>query len=212
MKKFTVTTKTSAQIDTVIDEICDDLTPDESPQLRAQIERLAPYRHAILKQRRRGFSWKQLVGVMADPRINENVSAKVLKKVFGANEKSAKKSTKPRVQKPKTKPQTPTPKASSAPEQPSHLPPEYRPYFDRAIVNIVTTNAVDDVAIIQLGEATGGALGEDMEKLNKYVYACLDEIDQLERDATLKKYHLKAASWDDWRPQWCKFRNLPAEQ
>jgi hypothetical protein len=40
-----------------------------------------------MKLRRRGVSWRNIAAGMANPRIGEKVSDKLLKKIFGAAEK-----------------------------------------------------------------------------------------------------------------------------
>ncbi len=90
MQKIQVTTKTSEQIAADFAVVFGAIKPVTPPKPLTQADRLAPYKKAILKQRRRGLSWRQIADGMADPRINEPVTEKLLRIVFGAKEKSAK--------------------------------------------------------------------------------------------------------------------------
>jgi hypothetical protein len=84
MKRLHVTTKTPAQIAAEFDTVFSQIKPVAVARPVTQAERLAPYRKVILKQRRRGLDWKQIATGMAQPPIQEKVSARVLKQVFGA--------------------------------------------------------------------------------------------------------------------------------
>jgi hypothetical protein len=46
-----------------------DIGPPRDPREQTQAYRLTPYRKAIMKQRRRGLTWKQIAAAMADPKL-----------------------------------------------------------------------------------------------------------------------------------------------
>jgi hypothetical protein len=83
MSTIKVTTKTSDEIDAAFAAVAKDMKPFQKARRLTQADRLAPYRKAIMKQRRRGLTWKQIVAIMADPRVGENVSERLLIAVFG---------------------------------------------------------------------------------------------------------------------------------
>jgi hypothetical protein len=89
MTKINVTTKTSAEIDAVFDAIFQDVAPPRVTKPLTMADRIAPYRKAILKQRRRGLTWGQIAAGMADPRLGEKISASTLKRAFAAPRKGA---------------------------------------------------------------------------------------------------------------------------
>jgi hypothetical protein len=66
-----------------IDTVFADIKPPHAARKQTQAERLAPYRRAIMKQCRRGLTWMQIAGAMADPRIRVKVSEKTLRQTFG---------------------------------------------------------------------------------------------------------------------------------
>lgn len=106
MKKLKITTKLRQQIAAEFAVVFKDIKPVLVAPV-TQADRLAPYRAQILKQRRRGLTWKQIAGGMADPRINEKVTEKVLREVFGGKEtapKVASEATAPASKAPATKP------------------------------------------------------------------------------------------------------------
>jgi hypothetical protein len=83
MRAIKVTTKTPDEILSVFDDLAKDVKPELRAKQLTQADRLAPYRKAIMKHRRRGLSWKQIAAIMANPRLGEKVSEQLLKKVFG---------------------------------------------------------------------------------------------------------------------------------
>ncbi len=87
MTKVKITTKTPAEITAAFDAVFKAMEPDRKPLTQA--DRLEPYRKQIMKQRRRGLSWRMIAQGMADPRIDEKVSYKTLMNVFGPAEKAA---------------------------------------------------------------------------------------------------------------------------
>ena len=89
MNMLQVTTKTSDQIEAAFAAVFSAIEPSQARRPVTQADRLAPYRKAIMRQRRRGLTWKQIAAAMADPRINEPVTEKLLRKVFGGQGKSA---------------------------------------------------------------------------------------------------------------------------
>ncbi len=97
MKKLHVTTKSPGEIAAEFAAVFKAIKPMPSVAV-TQADRLAPYRRNILKQRRRGLTWRQIADGMADPRINEKVTEKVLRQLFGAKEKPANVSPKPPVE------------------------------------------------------------------------------------------------------------------
>jgi hypothetical protein len=106
-----ITTKTPAEIAAAFAAVCADLRPLTAPKVVTAADRLAPYRIEVMKLRRRGLSWRQISQAMADPRIGEKVSPKLLQKVFSARSKSA----------PAATPVAPTPTAPAAKPQPPRL-------------------------------------------------------------------------------------------
>lgn len=83
MPAIKVTTKTSEQIAVDFEAVFSGIKPAQKSKPVTQADRLAPYRKAILKQRRRGLTWKQIAEAMADPRIDEKVTEKLLIRIFG---------------------------------------------------------------------------------------------------------------------------------
>jgi hypothetical protein len=80
MRTLTVIKKSRGEIAGEFNAVFNELKPDETV---TQEQRLAQYREQVLKQRKRGFSWKLIATGMRDPRIGEKASAKVLKELFG---------------------------------------------------------------------------------------------------------------------------------
>lgn len=120
MRKYQVTTKTREQIAAVFAAVFKTIKPADAPKPVTQAERLAPYRPDIMKQRRRGLTWKQIADGMADPRINEKVSARLLKKLFGSDDpakKLAAAAAQPAV--PARSAAAPAPSPATAPKPPS---------------------------------------------------------------------------------------------
>src|SRR6185369_5424521 len=162
MPTYQSTTKSEGEIEAEFELAFRGIEPATGSAAATMEERLEPYRTAILKQHDRGLTWKQIAITMSGPIINVKVSERTLMRVFGGKakkrrKKAAKRVAKPRpVVKPAAKPVAPLPPppVRSVPEQPSNLPPEYQPFFDRAIVGIVRHGSLDDVAMIRLGEAT----------------------------------------------------------
>jgi hypothetical protein len=87
MTKIAITTKTSDQIDAAFDAVFKDIQPVRNATRPTLDQRLEPFRKAVMKQRRRGLSWKQIAAAMSDPRIGEKFSAKSLWTVFGKQPK-----------------------------------------------------------------------------------------------------------------------------
>jgi hypothetical protein len=83
MRTIKITTKNSEQIATAFAAASNDVRPIPDPKKITQTDRLAPYRKEIIKLRRRGFQWSQIVQIMAHPAIDEKVSVRLLIKVFG---------------------------------------------------------------------------------------------------------------------------------
>jgi hypothetical protein len=98
MKTPPVTTKTPEQIDLVFDEVFKNVAPILKAKPITAADRLAPYRKAIVKQRRRGLTWKQIAAGMSDPRIGEKVSESLLKKIFAPKTAAPKPASAPRPQ------------------------------------------------------------------------------------------------------------------
>jgi hypothetical protein len=76
------TTQTSEEITALLDDVCKSILPARATG-STTAERLAPYRAAVMKQRRRGLSWKQIAQALRDPRLGLKISDKVLVKAFG---------------------------------------------------------------------------------------------------------------------------------
>jgi hypothetical protein len=120
----------------------------------------------------------------------------------------------------KPKPPPPLPAPKVAPKPPpapivddSNLPPEYRPLFDKAAPKIIRMGYTDDVAIDELAHVFVAAFrNADTDSMNDFVALAMTELDSLDRDRTLAKYALKRDAWDDWRPAWCRLRDLPEEE
>lgn len=93
MSKITITTKSPEQIAAAFATVYGEFKVREAARNPTQADRLAPYRAEIVKLRRRGLSWTQVAQIMADPRIGEKVSAKLLANIFG--ETSATPASKP---------------------------------------------------------------------------------------------------------------------
>ncbi len=86
-QKLTVTTKTKAQIKAEFAQAFKNIQPLKTGPV-TQKDRLEPYREQIMQQRRRGLNWRQIAEGMAPPPINEVVSEKLLRAVFGHDEAS----------------------------------------------------------------------------------------------------------------------------
>jgi hypothetical protein len=91
MPAIKITTKTSEEIAVDFEAVFSGIKPAQKSKPKTQADRLAPYRKAIAKQRRRGLSWKQIADAMADPRIDEKVTERLLIRVFGQGKKAAQK-------------------------------------------------------------------------------------------------------------------------
>lgn len=103
--------------------------------------------------------------------------------------------------------------APRPPEKPSRLPPQYRPLFDRLAPKIIRMGYTDDVAIDELCQGFVAEFrGAEVEAMNAFVAAAMDEFDGLDRDASLAKYKLSREDWDNWRRSWCKLRDLPPDK
>lgn len=87
MSTYTQTTKTFKQLAAEFATVFKDIRPVAAPKPVTQAERLAPYRPHILKQRKRGLTWKQIADGMGDPRIGVKVSERVLRLYFANDEK-----------------------------------------------------------------------------------------------------------------------------
>jgi hypothetical protein len=233
MRVLKVTTKTSDQIAAGFTAVFNEMNPAEAVQRVTQEQRLKPYRTQVLKERRRGFTWKQIAAGMRDPRIGETVSAKVLKAMFGG-EKTAPKPAVKRAPKAKEKPApkapkehlildpvtgeriTPTPPSQPqpAPEpeaaevQESGLPKEYQPPFNRAAPSIIRMGYVDDVAASVLGQEAVKEFGEGVDLMNDFIGAAMAEFDRLDYATAKARYRIKQDAWDDWRAHWCSARGL----
>ena len=82
MKKLKITTKSSDEIATAFAAVFTKIQPLPGAKGVTQADRLEPYRKEIMKQRKRGLSWKQIAEGMSDPMIGERVSQRILKAVF----------------------------------------------------------------------------------------------------------------------------------
>ena len=90
MNKIRITTKSPAQIDAEFDAAFKAVTPALRVKQLTVADRLAPYRKAIVKQRKRGMTWQQIAEVMSGPPIEEKVSAYSLKEAFSGRRSAAK--------------------------------------------------------------------------------------------------------------------------
>lgn len=84
MNTNAVPAPSSDQIDAAFAAVFAEIEPPRDARKRSQADRLAPYRRAVMKQRRRGLTWKQIAVAMADPRIGVKVTEKALRQTFGA--------------------------------------------------------------------------------------------------------------------------------
>jgi hypothetical protein len=89
MSRLKITTKTSEQIAAEFAATFKDIKPVPPAKPVTQEDRLAPYRKEILKQRRRGLTWKQIADGMSRPPISESVSERTLKAMFEAKKDAA---------------------------------------------------------------------------------------------------------------------------
>lgn len=123
--------------------------------------------------------------------------------------KRAPKPTKPAVSPPIV---APKPEAK-LPEKPSHLPPQYRPLFDRLAPKIIRMGYADDVAVDELMQGfTKEFRGADVEIANGFVEAGMLEFDDLDYATAQKKYGTSKPDWDNWRTEWCTLRGLSREK
>ena len=88
MKKIKITTKTPEQIMAEFETAFRDVRPIPTARPLTQADRLAPYRAAIVRQRRRRLTWRQIAEVMSGPVINEKVSEQLLREVFDPKAKA----------------------------------------------------------------------------------------------------------------------------
>jgi hypothetical protein len=86
MPTLTITTKSTEQIAADFDAVFGEMIPTwgDTPTLEL---RMKPYRKQILKLRRRGLSWNQIAAGMGKPPIDEKISSKTLRTLFGESEK-----------------------------------------------------------------------------------------------------------------------------
>ena len=82
MKRLKITTKTRDEIATAFTAVFTTIQSLPGAKDVTQADRLEPYRKEIMKQRKRGLSWKQIAEGMGDPMIGERVSQRTLKAVF----------------------------------------------------------------------------------------------------------------------------------
>ena len=75
-----ITTKTSEEIAAAFEAAFKNIEPLEKAERDV---RWTPYREAVLTQRKRGLTWQQIAEVMGGPVINEPISARTLRRVFG---------------------------------------------------------------------------------------------------------------------------------
>ena len=113
---------------------------------------------------------------------------------------------KKRIPKPIVPPAVPPP-PPPVPEQASNLPPKFRRLFDRMAPKIIELGFGDEGAMHDLGYAAVAERFSD-DDCNDFIIAALNEFDVLQRDPTIAKYHLRPDRWDNWRPRWCKDRDL----
>jgi hypothetical protein len=117
------TTQTKEEIMALLDDVCKNILPARATG-STTAERLAPYRAAVMKQRRRGLSWKQIAQALRDPRIGLKISDKVLIKVFGGKTSTTPNAPiAPASTTSKTTPSAPTGTTSTTPVRPprAHL-------------------------------------------------------------------------------------------
>jgi hypothetical protein len=110
MRTYKITTRTPAEISAAFAACSKDVRPITRARPPTAAEWLAPYRTEIMKLRRRGLTWDQISGIMANPQIGEQVSAKLLRRVFAPKSKSS----------------------SAAPATP------YKPHTDRIVIDPLT--------------------------------------------------------------------------
>ena len=230
METLQVTTKTSAQIDADFEVVFKDFEPPEAPHIVTQKEWLAPYRKAILRQRRRGLTWDQIAAGMAKTPIGEQVTARILAKVIGGKAKT-RKTTRKRAKKatpaarPKPVPaasKRPPPQPASVPEpvpppepepeegevQASGLPKAFRAPFNRAALKILEMGYSYDVATTVLAEEWLKEFGEGVDPMNEFIEAALAEFDRLNYATAKAKFQIKPDEWEHWRQKWRVGRGL----
>jgi hypothetical protein len=95
MSAITITTKTSEQIDAEFEVVFSRVQPPAVFKPLTQADRLEPYRKAVMKQRGRGLTWKQIATGMGERPISEKFTEKALKKAFGGKRKRVKKAASP---------------------------------------------------------------------------------------------------------------------
>lgn len=232
MRTLTVTTKTSAQIAADFAATFANIEPLAAAKQVTQQERLEPYRAEVEKQLERGLTWKQISAGMAGPRINEKVSARLLKTVFGgkkkkpakARRKTTKKVPKPAAPKfvshrvvldPVTDLPIPLDQARATPvvppkvAKPKRLPPRFQPVFDRVAPEVIKMGLQDDVVKGVLGDAVITDLHSETEEMNAFILAGMAEFDAFDQATALAIYPtLRPADWNNWRPAWCELRGL----
>lgn len=229
MSASQITTKTSEQIDAAFEAVFKDIQPPAAAVPVTLENRLEPYRKAIRNQRRRGLTWEQIAQGMGDPKIDETVSARTLRRIFGGKEKAGKRARKPAAPKPKkVKPPKPRlirdpktgkltiiPPPSVTAEAPKSMAPEPAPsgsLFDRLAPKIIRMGYAGDVAESEFVEGfVAENPGSDVDVSNAFVEASMAQLDTLSFETAQKKYGVKQDDWENWRPEWCKLRDLPTE-
>lgn len=87
MNTSTPLTKTEAELAAAFTAVFKNVKPKPARVTREL--RLAPYRKQVLKLRSRGLDWQTIAAGMADPRIGEKVSGRLLKRLFGPRRKAS---------------------------------------------------------------------------------------------------------------------------
>jgi hypothetical protein len=186
MKRIQITTKTGDQIAADFDAVFKTIKPIPPARPVTQADRLAPYRKAILKQRRRGLDWKQIATGMAQPPILEKVSAKALKQLFGGQDdvtltdrkatRLAPTSTSPNV--------APAANGSSAVPPPPPAPmtakehEQFDPLFQGLIPPIVHTKSNRRDALAYANNAVEMMRPKEVERFHALFEAELDALDE----------------------------------
>jgi hypothetical protein len=202
MTKLTVTTKSAAQIDAEFEALFRNVKPIEAAKPVTQAQRLAPYRKAIMKQRRRGLTWQQIADTMRQPPIAEPVPARVLRELFERREKPVLNlfST------PASRAPNPTPAPAPAAPVPRPAPrlmtpkeaERFVPLLEGLIPAIVKTRMTRSDARSYASNAVELFRPAEAERFQEVLAAELDALDQ----TTCSRYAVAPDLIAPWKRRW----------
>ena len=215
MTQIQVTTKTPAEIAAAFKAVFKDRIPAAKAKALTQADRLAPYRKAVMQAREQGFNWKEIADGMADPRIAEKVTGKLLYKVFGTAAKTNGAPAKPASQRVVMDPKTGLPispdAAATATAMPATAPvpvppmtPKEHAAWDETlkqlIPTIVNTAMHRNDAQSYTDRVTERMKPADAARFHAIVEAELESM----TDTTCATYGITPEAFGKWHRRWVR--------